>query len=307
MARKAKARAVVPFNAQKAPACQAARADGRAPAIGSADHCPYLAGMDALILEDRAVLAVAGTDAAAFLQGLVTHDVALLAPAAPLFAGLLSPQGKALFDFHLHAGDDGTVLVDVAATRADALLKRLTMYRMRKAVTLARRDDLAVLAAWGDAAHGRPADARLPSLGARWIGIAGAAPAGAAAHDAMRHDVGVPDSADIGEDQLLWLETGADLLNGVSFTKGCYVGQENTARMHHRDKVRRRLVPATLAGDPGAATEVKDGQGQRCGTLRSRRGASAILHLRLEAADTPLFLGDAAVSVRRPAWLDAAW
>jgi hypothetical protein len=263
--------------------------------------------MDPVTLEDRAVIAVAGADAAAFLQGLVTHDVALLAPGRALFAGLLSPQGKALFDFHLHAGDDGTILIDVAATRADALVKRLTMYRLRKAVTLARRDDLAVLAAWGDAAPAGPADARLAALGARWIGSAGAAPAGAPGHDAMRHAVGVPDSADIGEDQLLWLETGADLLNGVSFTKGCYVGQENTARMHHRDKVRRRLVPATLAGDPGDATEVRDGQGRNCGTLRSRCAASAILHLRLEAADGPLFLGEAAATVRRPAWLDAAW
>ena len=172
------------------------------------------------------------------------------------------------------------------------------------AVTLARRDDLAVLADWQAA---EPADARTPALGARWIGAAGSAPAGAAAYDMHRHAVGVPDSEDIGQDELLWLETGADLLNGVSFSKGCYVGQENTARMHHRDKVRRRLVPVTLAGDAGDAVEVKDGEGRAAGKLRSRNGAYAIVHLRLEAAAAPLFLGDAAVSVRRPAWLEAAW
>lgn len=260
-------------------------------------------GMTSVTLENRAVLAVAGTDALAFLQGLITHDAALAAPGHALFAGLLSPQGKALFDFHLHAGDS-ELFIDVAADRADALLKRLSMYKLRKAVALARRDDLAVLASWPG---GEPADARTPALGARWIGATGSAPAGAEAYDAHRHEVGVPDSADIGQDELLWLETGADLLNGVSFTKGCYVGQENTARMHHRDKVRRRLVPVTIAGDAGDAIEVKDGEGRASGKLRSRNGAHAIVHLRLETAAAPLFLGDAALTVRRPQWLEPAW
>ncbi|WP_439546793.1 CAF17-like 4Fe-4S cluster assembly/insertion protein YgfZ [Sandarakinorhabdus sp.] len=259
--------------------------------------------MTTVTLENRAVLAVAGEDAQTFLQGLITHDVGSLAASHGLLAGLLSPQGKALFDFHLHAGE-GAILIDVAAMRADALLKRLSMYKLRKAVTLVRRDDLAVLVAWpGDG----PADARTPALGARWIGPAGSAPAGADAYDAHRHAVGVPDSEDIGQDELLWLETGADLLNGVSFTKGCYVGQENTARMHHRDKVRRRLVPITINGDAGDASEVKDADGRACGKLRSRNGDHAIVHLRLEAAAAPLFLGEAPVTVRRPAWLEPAW
>jgi folate-binding protein YgfZ len=260
--------------------------------------------MTPIFLENRAVLAVDGADAVSFLQGLVTHDATLVAPGRALFTGLLSPQGKALFDFHLHAGPDASILIDVAAETADALLKRLSMYKLRKAVTLARRDDLAVLASWPG---GAPADARLAALGARWIGPAGSAPAGAALYDVHRHAVGVPDSADIGSDDLLWLETGADLLDGVSFTKGCYVGQENTARMHHRDKVRRRLVPVTIAGDPGDASDVKDAAGRSCGRLRSRNGDMAIAHLRLEAADAPLFLGEARVTVRRPDWLADAF
>jgi folate-binding protein YgfZ len=260
--------------------------------------------MTPVTLENRAVLAVTGPDAIAFLQGLVTHDVALVVPGRALFAGLLSPQGKALFDFHLHAGDDGAILIDVAAEKAEALLKRLSIYRLRKAVTLARRDDLAVLAAWPD---GGLADARTPALGARWIGPAGSAPAGADIYDAHRHSVGVPESEDIGSDDLLWLETGADLLGGVSFTKGCYVGQENTARMHHRDKVRRRLVPVTIGGNPGGDIDVKDGEGRACGRLRSRRGAHAIVHLRLEAAHGPLFLGEAPITIRRPDWLREAF
>lgn len=260
--------------------------------------------MTPFILENRAVLSVTGADAASFLQGMITHDVGLLGPGRPVFAGLLSPQGKALFDFHLHAGDDGEIFIDVAVPRADALLKRLSMYKLRKAVVLARREGLAVLASWPG---GEPADARLPALGARWIGPAGSAANGADAHDAHRHAVGVPDSADIGQDELLWLETGADLLNGVSFTKGCYVGQENTARMHHRDKVRRRLVPVTILGEAGEAVEVKDAEGRACGKLRSRRGDNAIVYLRLEAAAGPLFLGDASVTMRQPAWAGGCW
>lgn len=260
--------------------------------------------MTPITLDNRAIIGVSGPDAAAFLQGLVTHDVTLLAQGRSLFAGLLSPQGKALFDFHLHAAQDGAILIDVAADRADALAKRLAMYKLRKAVTLARRDDLAVLAgASGDG----PADARCAALGARWVGAAGSAPAGAERYDVHRLDVGVPDSADIGNDELLWLETGADLLNGVSFTKGCYVGQENTARMHHRDKVRRRLVPVEIGGDPGEAVEVTDGEGRACGKLRSRRGTAAIVHLRLESAAGPLLLGDAGLTVRRPDWLADAF
>ncbi len=258
-------------------------------------------------LEDRAVLRIAGAEARGFLQGLLTQDVALLAPDRPLYAGLLSPQGKALFDMMLFdgGGADGDVLIDVAAPRAAALAKRLTLYRLRKAVKIAPTD-LGVFASWSSEAADHPADPRLAALGARWI-AAGSGPPGAAAYDSHRLAVGVPGSADIGEDELLWLETGADLLGGVSFTKGCYVGQENTARMHHRDKVRRRLVPVAFAGESAGDSVIRDGQGRAAGTLRSRRGGLGIAHLRLEAAAAPLFIGDAPLTVARPAWLAAAW
>lgn len=192
-------------------------------------------------LEDRAVLAVTGADARSFLQGLLTNDLDQLAPDRPLYAGLLSPQGKALFDMILFAAPDG-VMIDVAVARAPALARRLSMYKLRKAVAIAA-SPLRVVAGWNGGEAGHPADPRFAPLGARWIADTDAAP-GAAAYDAHRLAIGVPDSADIGEDELLWLETGADLLGGVSFTKGCYVGQENTARMHHRAKVNRRLVVA---------------------------------------------------------------
>ncbi|GGE12207.1 glycine cleavage system protein T [Polymorphobacter glacialis] len=263
---------------------------------------PYSGAMTIVQLEDRAVLRIAGADTRPFLQGLLTADVDTLAPDRPLYAGLLSPQGKALFDMLLFAdGDD--VFVDVAAARVAALAKRLAMYRMRKAVTI-ETSLLAVFAGWDGGEAGQAPDARFAGLGARWL-AEDAGEAGAAVYDVHRLAVGVPGSADIGEDQLLWLETGADLLNGVSFTKGCYVGQENTARMHYRDKVRRRLVPVRFAGDPGDGI-VRDGAGRIAGTLRSHRGGAGIAHLRLEAAGGPLSLGGAPMSAERPAWLEAA-
>ncbi|KAB7645413.1 YgfZ/GcvT domain-containing protein [Polymorphobacter fuscus] len=251
-------------------------------------------------LPDRAVVRVAGPDARGFLQGLLTSDIDTLTPDHPLYAGLLSPQGKALFDMMLFAdGDD--VLVDVAADRAEALMRRLTMYRLRKAVTIAPTD-LVVIAAWDGEGEGHTRDPRLAALGARWIAESGPLADGYTEH---RLEHGVPDSADIGEDQLLWLETGADLLNGVSFTKGCYVGQENTARMHHRDKVRRRLVPLHIeaATDTGA---ILDAAGRSAGTLRSRHGATGIAHLRLEAAGGTLSIGGVPATALRPAWLAGA-
>jgi hypothetical protein len=249
-------------------------------------------------LQDRAVFRVAGADAHDFLQGLLTQDLALLGPATPLYAGLLSPQGKALFDMMLFA-DAGDMLIDVAADRAVSLAKRLSLYRLRKAVTI-EPVPLAVFAGWDGDAGSHPADPRLAALGSRWI-AAPAGPDGSALYAAHRQAAGVPGSAEIGEDELLWLETGADLLGGVSFTKGCYVGQENTARMHHRDKVRRRLVPISFDGDPGDGI-VRDAAGRSTGTLRG----IGFAHLRLDAAGGPLQVGDSVVTVHRPTWLAAA-
>ena len=254
-------------------------------------------------LDDRAVLRVAGADARSFLQGLLTQDVDRLAADRPLYAGLLSPQGKALFDMLLFDGGDDAVLIDIAVDRAAALVRRLAMYRLRKAVTI-ETTSLAVFAGWGGSGAGQAADPRFAELGTRWIGPAGGE-TGATDYDAHRLAIGVPGSADIGEDALLWLETGADLLGGVSFTKGCYIGQENTARMHHRDKVRRRLVPVMFDGSAGDGV-VRDAAGHAAGSLRSHRGGRGIVHLRLAAAAGPLVLNGTAVVVAAPAWLAPA-
>ena len=208
--------------------------------------------MPATRLMSRAVVRLSATakgeDVAAFLQGLVTNDVA---GPLPVWAGLLSPQGKALFDFLVWpSGDD--LLLDCEAATADALAKRLSLYRLRRAIRIERDDSVAVH--WkSQAGDGGARDPRLVALGERWLAPVdtGDEPADAAwlAH---RLSLGVAEGqAELGSDVTLWLECNAAELNGVSFSKGCYVGQENTARMNWRQKVNRRLVVVPLAdSDP---------------------------------------------------------
>ncbi|MET0362074.1 MAG: folate-binding protein [Sphingobium sp.] len=194
-------------------------------------------------LSDRAIIRVGGAEARAFLNGLITNDTASLAEGQPRWSGLLTPQGKALFDFFLLADGQEDVLIDCEADQADALIRRLSLYRLRRPVTVAREDALAVH--WSLEPGDRPPDPRLPALGHRWL--APVEPDATTHADAVyrvwRHSHGVPEGvAELGSDQTLWLEANARELNGVDFTKGCYVGQENTARMHYRSKVNRRLL-----------------------------------------------------------------
>ncbi len=195
---------------------------------------------------DRALLRLSGEDVRGFLQGLVTNDVEALAPDRPLWAGLLTPQGKALFDFLLWAdGDD--VLIDCERDAAGDLARRLTLYRLRRRIDIGREPDRCVH--WSADGPG-PRDPRLPELGRRWLAPEdGPGGEGWLAH---RLSLGVTEGrAELGSDRTLWLECNAAELNGVSFAKGCYVGQENTARMNYRNKVNRRLVvvPAAAAGE----------------------------------------------------------
>lgn len=215
--------------------------------------------MTATHLADRALIRLSATeegkDVRDFLQGLVTHDTKLLGAIEPLWAALLTPQGKALFDFILWA-DGADVLIDCEAAQAEALVRRLSLYRLRRKIAIAADSSLAVhwsppdglrATATGLEAIRKPDDPRLAELGHRWI----APPSGedaSAAYRAHRLSLGVTEGvAEIGSDQTLWLEANAAELNGVSFTKGCYVGQENTARMNWRQKVNRRLVVVPLA------------------------------------------------------------
>ena len=190
-------------------------------------------------LFSRAVVRVApndeGEDAAAFLQGLLTNDVT---GALPVYAGLLSAQGKTLFDMIVWPGGEGSLLLDCEAQAAEELVKRLSLYRLRRKLSIAVDPSLGVY--WqAELGDGGAPDPRLPALGQRWISAV--SENDEPVDDAwLRHRLalGVPEGRDeLGD--VLWLETNAAELNGVSFDKGCYVGQENTARMNWRSWHRR--------------------------------------------------------------------
>ena len=193
-------------------------------------------------LNDRALIRLSGEDVRGFLQGLVTNDTS---GNLPVWAALLTAQGKALFDF-LIWGDEGDVLIDCEREAVEALAKRLTLYRLRRAITIAVEPDLAVH--WAPQGDLGVVDPRLPELGQRWLAPAGEGEGADAAWRAHRLALGVTEGrAELGDGTTLWLECNAIDLNGVSFTKGCYVGQENTARMNWRQKVNRRLVVVPIA------------------------------------------------------------
>jgi hypothetical protein len=201
--------------------------------------------MGTTTLTDRAIVRLSGEDVRGFLQGLVTNDVT---GELPVWAALLTPQGKCLFDF-LIWGDGDDLLLDCEADGADDLAKRLSMYRLRRKIEIGRDDSLAVH--WSMRRDEGVRDPRLPDLGYRWVAAPGDSAMGWLEH---RLRLGVCEGrAELGD--ILWLECNAAELNGVSFTKGCYVGQENTARMNWRAKVNRRLV-VVPCGEPGPRARI---------------------------------------------------
>jgi folate-binding protein YgfZ len=201
--------------------------------------------MAATTLADRALVRLSGEDVRGFLQGLVTSDVT---GELPVWAGLLTPQGKCLFDFIVWA-DDADVLLDCEAEIADELVKRLSIYRLRRNIKIFRDERLSVH--WSKSGEHGIADPRLAELGYRWLGASNQPAAGWLEH---RLGLGVCEGrAELGD--ILWLECNAAELAGVSFTKGCFVGQENTARMNWRSKVNRRLVVVPTA-EPGPRARI---------------------------------------------------
>ena len=193
--------------------------------------------MAATTLQDRAVVRVSGDDVRTFLQGLVTSD---LTGPLPVWAGLLTAQGKCLFDFIVW-NDGSDFLLDCEAAAADDLIKRLSIYRLRRPIAIERDPSLSVH--WSNDVEGGIADPRLAELGRRWLAPAAEPAVGWLEH---RLRLGVCEGrAELGD--ILWLECNAAELDGVSFSKGCFVGQENTARMNWRQKVNRRLF-VTLGG-----------------------------------------------------------
>lgn len=260
----------------------------------------------ASLLEDRTVIALSGPDARSFLQGLVTNDVTKLSPGNPLYAALLTPQGKILFDFLLSEASTGAIFMDCASAHRAALIKRLTMYRLRAKVEIAARDDLAVFANWNsDQLPGGFTDPRLAALGGRAI----AARRGTPDRNYLNHrlDLGVPEGVDFGQDKIFALDAGLEELHGVSFEKGCYVGQELTARMKHKGTARKRLLPIGTTDNgylPPAGTAVT-ASNVNIGEITSVYGAMGFALIRLDRLEenNAATAGDSAVNMTKPKWL----
>jgi len=275
----------------------------------------------ASLLASRGVLRVRGADARKYLQGLITNDIGKAQGGGAIHAGLLSPQGKILFDFFLVPAGDG-FLIDVARDKADELLKRLVFYRLRAQVEIEEEPSLVVAAVWGGTPR-KPegaiiyADPRLPELGFRILvaqgasaAVLGCEPATEEDYHAFRVRQGVPEGGrDYAFGEVFPHEALFDQLNGVDFAKGCYVGQEVVSRMEHRGTARKRIVPVEgEAPLPASGTNVEV-DGVPIGSLGSVSGASGLALIRLDRAEEALASGKTLtaggikIALRRPAYL----
>lgn len=289
-----------------------------------------------VLLPDRGVISVAGADTRTFLQGLVSNDVNRVSPTRAVHAALLTPQGKYLHDFFMVEGPDGALLLDCEKDRLPDLQKRLKLYKLRAKVDLADVSEAwAVAALVGTAATARaglPAetgaaaakdggilyvDPRLADLGARALLPAGNArdvlaglglgESTRADYDRLRLSLGVPDgSRDLEVERSILLESGFDELNGVDWKKGCYMGQELTARTKYRGLIKKRLMPVEISGEapPSGTPLMLDGR--EAGEMRSAAGSQGLALVRLEHLEggaEPVFdAGGAKVTPRKPAW-----
>lgn len=283
-------------------------------------------------LSERGVLAVSGPDARTFLQGLVSNDVQRVSPTRAVYAALLTAQGRYLHDFFV-AEVAGVLCLDCEAARRDDLLRRLKIYKLRSKVTLedaTQRFAVAAMpgadapSALGLASEPGAAketaggavytDPRLAAIGARAIlpresisltlSSAGFSPGTLSDYETLRLKLGLPDgSRDLVVEKSLLLENGFDELNGVDWKKGCYVGQELTARTKYRGLVKKRLLPVRIEGPPPApGTEIKAG-GDEAGEMRSGNGGLGLALLRLGQIDKELTAGSAKVKPAKPDWL----
>ena len=241
-------------------------------------------------LPHRAVIEVSGEDRVAFLQGLVSHDVTLALPARAVFAALLTPQGKWVADFFILC-DGARLLLDTEAAAAASLVQRLSRFRLRARVALRVVEEFTVHAGWGDA-EAPPGtiaapDPRAPGAGLRILATAMlATDASAEDWDAHRLALGLPEAADMEPEQTVLLEAGFDRMDGISWTKGCYMGQELTARTRYRGLLKRRLVPVAVEGAlPPRGTPITDEDGAEQGAMRSGRGGRGMALLRIAALD----------------------
>lgn len=242
---------------------------------------------------DRKVYAITGADALSFLQGMVSNDVLPLGRGdGMVWAALLTPQGKHLADFLLVA-DRGRLLLDIKDSLAEGTVRRLLMYRLRADVQIAATD-LAVTRGLGDVPAGALPDPRHAALGWRAYGLAGTAPV--IDWDAIRVAHCIPETGvELIPDDSYLLESGFERLHGVDFRKGCYVGQEVTARMKHKTELRKGLVRVRVTGAAAVGTPIMAG-GKPAGVLFTQSGGYGIAYLRFDRVEG-LTAGDASVSV----------
>jgi hypothetical protein len=281
---------------------------------------PVMGHCHASLLASRGVIRVRGADARKYLQGLITNDIGKARGAEAIYAGLLSPQGKILFDFFVVELGEG-FLIDVAQDKAQELLKRLLFYRLRAQVELEEERALAVAAIWDGPTHPPEgaivyADPRLAELGFRMLVPGGTSTAELGCVTASEDDyhtlrikLGVPEGGrDYAFGETFPHEALFDQLNGVDFGKGCYVGQEVVSRMEHRGTARRRILPVEAEAPlPPSGTSIEAG-GVAIGELGSVSGRSGLALIRLDrteealAAGKELHAGGVKIALRRPSF-----
>lgn len=263
------------------------------------------------LLTDRAVLAVYGEDARTYLQGIITNDIRKVTPDNAVFSALLSPQGKYLFEFFI-IEHDGALLLETDKARLPELIKRLSMYRLRAKVTFEEKPEWNVAAIWGKANMQRAdsityTDPRHPALGQR---ILYKMPAFTGMdegdYEAHRLSLGIPEGGkDLIVDRSILLEYGYDHLNAIDFTKGCYVGQEVTARSKHRATLHKYIHCVAAEKPLPPAGTVITSNGRELGDMRSSSGTIGLAVLRKEdAALSPqLDAGGITIRAQLPAWI----
>ena len=288
------------------------------------------------LLDDRGILAVSGADRRIFLQGLVSNDVEKVGPAQARYTALLTAQGKYLHDFMM-IEFGGAVWLEAEAARLSDLKHRLSIYRLRSSAALEERPELAVAAVFGEGAHAamglsevpgaaRPfasgvafVDPRLAALGVRCIlprtdirsalEGTGLAESSFPAYDRLRLKLGIPDGGrDLVPDKSILLEAGFDELNGVDWQKGCYIGQELTARTKYRGLIKKRLMPVEIDGPAPAPGTIVTADGREVGEMRSSRDGLGLALLRIEpvAQGKHLKVGDTTLVPVQPGWMRLA-
>jgi folate-binding protein YgfZ len=276
------------------------------------------------LLPHRSVIALTGPDRVEFLQGLISNDTTKVSAGHAIWAALLTPQGRFLNDMFVSEGGSDTLLIETERERAAALARKLTMYTLRSKVKVEDRSaSMEAAVVFGDQADKALGiekcvsyvDPRLPSLGVRVLAPAGEAaailgshgfaPAMPADYDALRLSLGVPDgSRDLPVEKALLLESGFDELNGVDWKKGCYMGQELTARTKYRGLVKKRLFPVRLDGPLPAPGTLIERDGQEVGEIRSGSGDRALAMLRLDGMKGDgLTAGGTRILPEVPAWM----